>query len=96
MSYPPSPGSLPPTPPAQAAHRHVRPLGLLAVLWTDRQLSSPLCLDLEELLEAHLPGGCSCLGSRAFGLLLSPRAPSTVVPRLIRPALGFTMLPTSR
>lgn len=42
---------------AQAAHRHLRPLGLLAVIWTDRSLADPLCLDLEELLEGHVPGG---------------------------------------
>jgi len=42
---------------AQAAHRHLRHNGLLLVLFTDRSLSSPFVLELEELLEGAVPGG---------------------------------------
>lgn len=41
----------------QAAHRHLRPLGLLLVLWTDLDLSDGFVLGLEEALEAAMPGG---------------------------------------
>ncbi|KAI7841617.1 hypothetical protein COHA_004787 [Chlorella ohadii] len=41
----------------QAAHRHLRHNGLLLVLFTDRSLSSPFVLELEELLEGAVPGG---------------------------------------
>lgn len=42
--------------PVQAARRHVHSQGgLLAAMWADRDLSSPLVLGLEELLERHLP-----------------------------------------
>lgn len=42
----------------QAAHRHLRPLGLLLVLWTDLDLSDGFVLGLEEALEAAMPGYC--------------------------------------
>ncbi len=40
----------------QAARRHLRESGLLAVLFTERDLSSPFALELEELLEGAVPG----------------------------------------
>ena len=40
----------------QAAHRHLKPRGLLVVLWTDRDLASSFVLELEELLEGAVPG----------------------------------------
>lgn len=49
------PPGLPPVCP-QAAHRHLRHNGLLLVLFTDRDLSSPFVLELEELLEGAVPG----------------------------------------
>ena len=48
-----------PQPAWQAARRHLRESGLLAVLFTERDLSSPFVLELEELLEGAVPGGCS-------------------------------------
>ncbi|KAL4430920.1 hypothetical protein ABPG75_006176 [Micractinium tetrahymenae] len=42
----------------QAAHRHLRPHGLLLVLWTDLDLSDGFVLGLEELLEGAMPGYC--------------------------------------
>jgi hypothetical protein len=41
----------------QAAHRHLAREGLVAVLWTDRDLASRFVVELEELLEAAVPGG---------------------------------------
>ena len=41
----------------QAAHRHLAREGLLAVLWTDRDQASRFVVELEELLEAAVPGG---------------------------------------
>lgn len=43
--------------PTQAAHRHLRPQGLLLVLWTDLDLSDSFALGLEEALEGTMPGG---------------------------------------
>ena len=44
----------------QAARRHLRDRGLLAVVWTDRDLSSPFVLELEELFEDAVPGMTQC------------------------------------
>ncbi|KAL4426363.1 hypothetical protein ABPG77_004657 [Micractinium sp. CCAP 211/92] len=41
-----------------AAHRHMRPGGLLLVLWTDPDLSDSFVLGMEEALEGAMPGYC--------------------------------------
>lgn len=57
-----SPTHPPITSPTQAAHRHLKPGGILAALWTDRDLSSTFVMELEELLERAVPGGWAGLG----------------------------------
>lgn len=87
------PPGLPPVCP-QAAHRHLRHNGLLLVLFTDRDLSSPFVLELEELLEGAVPGetlflDASLVTGREWGRMTGACIASpliTVVPPSTPPA----------
>lgn len=51
----------------QAVRRHLREHGLLAAVWTDRDLSSPFVLELEELLEGAVPGKSNACDTQVLG-----------------------------